>query len=189
MKKLTFTLSVICCILLAGCSYEVTVSKKEGEETGSIDGDATLSKQDKQASILDFINEDIAQVSSFETDAFESYTSVTGENYLNDEIMYEELTTITIPAYERAIEEVEGLEAPFEELEPMLEQIKTACNTFYGALLLQKQALEEQDEEIMNQANEKLMEYSELIGAYHDDMKALSKEFGIDYAPNGFEVE
>ncbi|WP_404469226.1 hypothetical protein [Sutcliffiella horikoshii] len=186
MKKLTFILLAICCILLTGCNYEVTVSKKEGEETGSTDGDTTLSKQDKQTSILDFINKDIAQVSSFEMEAFESYSAVTGENYLNDEIIYEELTTITIPAYERALDATERLKAPFQELEPMIEQIKIASNTFYEALLLQKQALEEQDEEIMNQANEKLQEYSELIGTYHENMKALSKEFGIDYEPNGF---
>lgn len=187
MKNLTFTLLAICCLVLTGCNYEVKISSNEGEETSSSDNENTLSEKEKQASLLDFINEDIANVSSFEMEAFQSFSSVSGENYINDEMMYEELTTTTIPAYEKALEETEKLEAPFPELEPMLQQIKTASNAFYDALLLQKQALEEQDEEIMNQANEKLLEYSDLIGAYHEDMKTLTKEYNIDYEPNGFQ--
>ena len=189
LKNVMFTLLAICCLVLAGCNYEVKVSSNsnEGQETNSADKENTLSEKEKQAALLDFINGDIAKVSSFEVEAFQSFSSVSGENYINDELMYEELTSTTVPAYEKALEETEKLEAPFPEMEPLLEQIKTASNAFYEALLLQKQALEEQDEEIMNQANEKLLEYSDLIGAYHEDMKALTNEYNIDYEPNGFQ--
>lgn len=187
MRNFTFTLLAICCLVLTGCNNEGKVSSNEGEETISGDNENTLSEKEKQTGLLDFINEDIAKVSSFEMEAFQSFDSVSGENYINDELMYEELTTTTIPAYEKALEETEKLEAPFPELEPMLEQIKNASNTFYDALVLQKQALEEQDAEIMNQANEKLLEYRNQIGAYHADMKALTEDYNIDYEPNGFQ--
>lgn len=187
MRNFTFTLLAICCLVLTGCNNEGKVSSNEGEETISGDNENTLSEKEKQTGLLDFINEDIAKVSSFEMEAFQSFDSVSGENYINDELMYEELTTTTIPAYEKALEETEKLEAPFPELEPMLEQIKNASNTFYDALVLQKQALEEQDAEIMNQANEKLLEYRDQIGAYHTDMKALTEDYNIDYEPNGFQ--
>lgn len=200
MKKLLW-LSVIIPVLLSGCGevqisinkdQEVEskepVSNKNDNEKVELMNDGSESEEvtdvDKQKAILQFINEDIYKVAEYEVVAFQSLASVSGVNYTDDPTVYHELTRNTIPAYEKALKEAKGIEAEIPELEVMTDRIVTATQTFYDALILEKKAIEDQDEDLINQSNAKMEEYYKLVEAYHSDMQLLAEEYGVTYDLN-----
>ncbi|CAN7152411.1 hypothetical protein [Rossellomorea sp. LjRoot5] len=199
MKKL-LGLALITAVLLSGCG-EVQISinkdqeveaetaskKKENEKVDLISDEPESEKTreaDKQKAILRFINEDIYKVAEYEVVAFQSLASVSGVNYTDDQTVYRELTTNTIPAYKKALNEAQGIEAEIPELEEMGDRVVTATQTFYDALILEKKAIEDQDEGLINESNAKMEEYYKLVDAYHSDMKLLAEEYNVTYDLN-----
>lgn len=200
MKKL-LGFSVITAVLLSGCG-EVQISINKDQEVESkeavsnkndndkvelmIDGSESeeMTDADKQKAILQFINKDIYKVAEYEVIAFQSLASVSGVNYTDDPTVYNELISNTIPAYEKALKEAMGIEAEIPELEVMTDRIVTATQTFYDALILEKKAIEDQDESLINESNAKMEEYYKLVEAYHSDMKLLAEEYGVTYDLN-----
>ncbi|MGG1629339.1 hypothetical protein [Rossellomorea sp. NRS-1567] len=200
MKKL-LGLSVITAVLLSGCGeVQISINKDQevkSGETGSNKKDnekvellndgvesEEMTDADKQKAILQFINEDIYKVAEYEVVAFQSLASVSGVNFTDDPTVYKELTRNTIPAYEKALKEAKDIEAEIPELEVMTDRIVTATQTFYDALILEKKAIEDQDEDLINQSNAKIEEYYKLVEAYHSDMKVLAEEYGVTYDLN-----
>ena len=199
MKQL-LGLALITAVLLSGCG-EVQISinkdqeveaetgstKKEKEKVDLINDEPESEKMkeaDKQKAILQFINEDIYKVAEYEVVAFQSLASVSGVNYTDDQTVYRELTTITIPAYEKALNEAQAIETGIPELEEMANRVVTATQTFYDALILEKKAIEDQDEGLINESNAKMEEYYKLVDAYHSDMKLLAEEYNVTYDLN-----
>jgi hypothetical protein len=197
MKKL-LGLALLTAVLLSGCG-EVQISINKDQEVEAETGSAKKEKvdlindesesekmkeADKQKAILQFINEEIYKVAEYEVVAFQSLASVSGVNYTDDQTVYRELTTITIPAYEKALNEAQGIEAGIPELEEMATRVVTATQTFYDALILEKKAIEDQDEGLINESNAKMEEYYKLVDAYHSDMKLLAEEYNVTYDLN-----
>lgn len=145
--------------------------------------------EEQQEAILQFINVDVARVSSYEMEAFDSLAKVSGENYTDDETMYLELVENTIPAYEKALAEVKNIEVQGQELEEMKKRLLVATETFYEAILLQKQALEQQSEELMVESNFKQEEYIQLVDAYHLELELLSLKYKVEYERNDENTE
>ncbi|MCC5803447.1 putative periplasmic lipoprotein [Rossellomorea vietnamensis] len=197
MKKL-LGLALLTAVLLSGCGeVQISINKDQEveAETGSdkkekvdLISDESKSEKmkeaDKQKAILQFINEDIYKVAEYEVVAFQSLASVSGVNYTDDQTVYRELTTITIPAYEKALNEAQGIEAGIPELEEMATRVVTATQTFYDALILEKKAIEDQNEGLINESNAKMEEYYKLVDAYHSDMKLLAEEYNVTYDLN-----
>lgn len=197
MKKL-LGLALITAVLLSGCGeVQISINKDQEveAETGSTKKEKVdlisdesenekMKEADKQKAILQFINEDIYKVAEYEVVAFQSLASVSGVNYTNDQTVYRELTTVTIPAYEKALNEAQGIEAGIPELEEMANRVVTATQTFYDALILEKKAIEDQDEGLINESNAKMEEYYTLVDAYHSDMKLLAEEYNVTYDLN-----
>ncbi|WP_034764873.1 putative periplasmic lipoprotein [Rossellomorea vietnamensis] len=197
MKKL-LGLALLTAVLLSGCGeVQISINKDQEveAETGSakkekvdLISDETESEKmkeaDKQKAILQFINEEIYKVAEYEVVAFQSLASVSGVNYTDDQTVYRELTTITIPAYEKALNEAQSIEAGIPELEEMATRVVTATQTFYDALILEKKAIEDQDEGLINESNAKMEEYYKLVDAYHSDMKLLAEEYNVTYDLN-----
>ncbi|QHE63548.1 hypothetical protein FHE72_23050 [Rossellomorea vietnamensis] len=197
MKKL-LGLALLTAVLLSGCG-EVQISINKDQEVEAETGSAKKEKvdlindesesekmkeADKQKAILQFINEEIYKVAEYEVVAFQSLASVSGVNYTDDQTVYRELTTITIPAYEKALNEAQSIEAGIPELEEMATRVVTATQTFYDALILEKKAIEDQDEGLINESNAKMEEYYKLVDAYHSDMKLLAEEYNVTYDLN-----
>ncbi|WP_406685998.1 hypothetical protein [Rossellomorea vietnamensis] len=197
MKKL-LGLALITAVLLSGCGeVQISINKDQEveAETGSTKKEKVdlisdesenekMKEADKQKAILQFINEDIYKVAEYEVVAFQSLASVSGVNYTDDQTVYRELTTITIPAYEKALNEAQGIEAGIPELEEMADRVVTATQTFYDALILEKKAIEDQDEGLINESNAKMEEYYKLVDAYHSDMELLAEEYNVTYDLN-----
>lgn len=83
------------------------------------------------------------------------------------------------------MEEAESIEGEIPELEEMTERIVTATQIFYDSLLIEKQALEEQDEVLIEESNAKIEEYYRLVESYHSDMKFLAEKYDVTYQVEG----
>jgi hypothetical protein len=201
MKKL-LGLALITAVLLSGCGeVQISINKNQEPQTeennskeennkglslvDDVKDSEKLTDADKQKAIIKFINEDIQRVAEYEVMAFESLASVSGVNYTDDETLYKELTSTTIPSYEKALGEAESIEGEIPELEEMTKRIVEATQIFYDSLLLEKKALEDQDEGLIEESNAKIEEYYRLVESYHSDMKLLAEKYDVTYQVDG----
>lgn len=169
-------------VMLVACSNSNdTSSEKPSDQEQTSTTDNELSYEEKQKEIVNFINEDMNEIAGYETKANEALATVSGENFKNDQELYDVLTSEVIPEYEKAIETADSLEVTVEELEPIKDQMEEALNIYYDALMLEKEALEKTDQELIEQSNAKGQEYLSALNEYHDQMEKLAKEYDIDY--------
>lgn len=165
-------LAVFCFFLfIAGCSMNGDSSKKETEAVNKAD----------QQNILTFINEDVQTIAQYEKQANQALAAVSGDHFENNEAVYTALVEEAIPAYGQAVEEVKHLQAPIEELQPMVEYIQQSISAYHEVLLLREKGLKEGDPVLIDQAKQKADEYYQLISAYHEEMRKLSEEHDIKY--------
>ncbi|MEK4970940.1 hypothetical protein NSQ89_00940 [Niallia sp. FSL R7-0648] len=181
MTKLFYSIITVV-LMLVGCSNDSSTSERQ-ETKGNVNKEE-LSYKDTQGEIVDFINNDIQKIVTYETEANQQLATVSGDNYNSDEELYEVLTSKVIPTYEKAVNEAKELQVSAEELEPMKSKIKEATSTYYEALILEKEALEKKDKGLIEESNKKGQEYIVLINSYHEDMKNLASKYEIDYQPN-----
>lgn len=172
MAKLIYSLIAVL-ILLVGCSNNSTTKEEDTKEEASFD--------DTQKEVVDFINNDVAKVSAYETEANEALETATGDNFKSDEELYKVLINQVIPTYEKAVNEAKNIEVTSSELKPLKKQMEEATSTYYDALQLEKQGLETKEEDLFGQSNAKAQEYLLLIKDYHEDMAKLAKKYDIDY--------
>lgn len=168
--------------MLVGCSNDLSTTEKQ--ETKKNVSEEELSFEEKQKEIVQFINDDMQNIVNYETEANQQLATVSGENFRSDQELYEVLTVKVIPTYEKAVNEVKNLEVSIDELEPLIKQIEVATGTYYEALMLEKEALEKNDKELIEKSNSKAQEYMEKITSYHEDMKNLAGDYEIDYQLN-----
>lgn len=170
--------------MLVGCSSGISSEKQTDSKQASPASTSTdneLSYEEKQKEIVDFINEDMNEIASYETKANKALASVSAENFKNDEELYKVLTSEVIPEYEKALEKAKSLEVSVEELTPIKDKMEKALIIYYDALQLEKEALEKTDKALIEQSNAKGSEYIEAITEYHVEMEKLAEEYGVDY--------
>ena len=159
MKKITvFILSLLLLFNLVGCG-----------------------NRQKQEALLNYINVDLAELSEMETAFTESYGSVTGDNYTNDYVLYEELTNITSTLArklnDKAVELVETIEDE-EILEVHKKYMKFASNNL-NAINLILSAVENQDYSQVSLANEKLNEATTIGIDFRKELNSLAEKYNV----------
>ncbi|MGX1194546.1 hypothetical protein [Metabacillus sp. SLBN-84] len=145
----------------------------------------TAAPQEKktQEEILSVINEDVANISANEVKANQILGSVSGENYRNDQELYDVLVQQVIPIFNQAVDDAEALDPKSDELDQQLRIMTDALKIYQKALMLEKEALEKQDEQLLEQSNRLGLDYQSAIKKYHEGMEKLTEKYGIDYEP------
>ncbi|MBN6885308.1 hypothetical protein ACUXHY_000445 [Cytobacillus horneckiae] len=85
-----------------------------------------------------------------------------------------------LPTYEKAVNEVKELEANIYRLKPLKSLLEKAIATYYEGLVLQKEALEQKDENLIEHSNAKGEEYMGILDEYRKEMNLLAEKYNIE---------
>ena len=129
--------------------------------------------------IVNYTNQDLLTIAELERKALESYASVIGDNYTNDERLYDELNKNVVPLYSRFLN---GL----RNINPDEEEIRRVHGIYlYGAELLLDGfktlmfGIETNNKNIISQANEKIIKGREEVERWKSALIELYKKYGV----------
>lgn len=131
--------------------------------------------------LLTYINTEIPAVNKYESTALDSYNSVIGTNYTDDQTLYIALTQTVIPSYSLLKSSLEDitLRLKTKEVRTLNERYIDGANEQYDAFLLLKTALEQGDSSIVQQADEKLNTGRKHIREWKIELDDLCKKNGV----------
>ncbi|BDH60648.1 hypothetical protein MTP04_07780 [Lysinibacillus sp. PLM2] len=129
--------------------------------------------------LLSYVNEDLVPLAEKETEILEEYASVTGENYTDDETTYYHISDVILPLYTDFIEDIEALKFESTEIRDVHELFIQAHNTQYNGIVQVMSAIENQDYDMMIQANEKLEEGRTGLRDYQYELQDLAKKYDV----------
>ena len=136
----------------------------------------------KSEALLKYINEDLAVLSEMETKFLESYESVTGNNYINDYIMYEEFSRNTMvlsrDLNNKAIEIIKNIDD--EEISELHRIYINLTSNYMNVVSLTLAALETQDFTNISLANEKLNNANNLALDFKEKLNVLAEKYNVD---------
>lgn len=135
-----------------------------------------------QDELLEYINGAARkEVSDLETKAKDSFSSVSGDNYKDDETMLKELETKTKDLAQQVIDKAtalgEGLEN--EELKKVHEKYISSLKSFQSGVDKAIQALKDSDQALGEKANESIDKANEEGEAYLEELKKLAEKLDV----------
>jgi len=110
----------------------------------------------KQEDLLNYLNQELPRAAGIESQVVSSFEGVTGENYTDDDTMLKALRDEVIPASKRLIEAVEAIVPAEQELRDIHKIYVDAVKLQDVAFAMYVTALEQQDRDIVERANDKL---------------------------------
>ncbi|MFC5467027.1 hypothetical protein [Lederbergia graminis] len=209
MKKIGSYLIIVLLLFLAGCGVKNSsedksneVDKNTGNKVEELTGEENTNEditdeEDKEKNpSTDEISEDdsefnelkkafaeyvnaIKQLAPEEGRLISLYSSVTGENYVNDETLYTTLKKEVVPGYNQFVDDVEEILPRNKEIRAAHEQYIAAVNTQYSAFTLILSAIDAQDPDIITEANGKLSIAKTIMDEYLNTIEQLSEKTGI----------
>ncbi|HLU24072.1 MAG TPA: hypothetical protein VKZ77_16540 [Bacillaceae bacterium] len=214
MKKIGSYFIIVLLLFLAGCGVKITLNDKSSDvdkNTGNkveemtdqedTSEDTTDESDEEKSSSSDEVSEEdtalnelkkafaeyvnaIKQLAPEEGRLISLYSSVTGENYVNDETLYTTLKKEVVPGYNQFVDDVEEILPRNKEIRAAHEQYIEAVNTQYSAFTLILSAIDAQDPDIITEANGKLSIAKTIMDEYLNTIEQLSEKTGIPLDPN-----
>ncbi|PGV55827.1 hypothetical protein [Bacillus sp. AFS037270] len=132
-----------------------------------------------QDDLLNYVNKEMKQAGKLEAAAVSSYEGVSGANYKDDQTMYDALTKEVIPNYNEFIKELDSVKIETDELQGIHEIYIEGADIQYKAFVTIKQALEEQDPALVQEANDMLADAREHIRDYKSKLNKLAKDHDV----------
>lgn len=131
--------------------------------------------------LLNYINTDMKPLAAKEQKVLDDYDSVTGNNYTDDETLYNKLIDEILPEYRDFISELEGINIETKELSDIHEKYIDAANTQQQGLIKITDALEKQNIGLAAEANQMLTEGRKGLRDYQKEIKNLAKEHNVEF--------
>lgn len=160
MKKVLRIIAVTCMVMLC-----VTGCGKEQDE------------------FLDYVNGDARkEVAELEKKVKESYASVTGDNFQDDETTLQELSTNTVNSLKEAVDKATSLGTKLEgeKLKKVHELYVAALRDLQSGIDQFIEVLKSGDADKMTQVNETLAKANEEATNYLGELKKLAEELGVE---------
>ncbi|MBY7739485.1 hypothetical protein [Paenibacillus polymyxa] len=157
MKKISIFMLVLCCFsILAACSTDPV--KKD---------------------LITYVNDGMLPLTQDEKAVTEKYESVTGDNFTDDETLYNTLRDDIIPEYTKYLDKVEAVKTETPEVRAVHETYIKAVSTQKEALITMIDALEKGDLNLINESNTKLSEGKKLFRDFGEQVNTLAKEHDV----------
>ncbi|NHC40247.1 hypothetical protein G6549_09705 [Bacillus sp. MM2020_1] len=157
MKRRLFVLIIPLILMLSGCS-----------------GDPV------QDDLLNYVNKEMKEVGKSESTAVSAYEGVSGTNYQDDQTMYDTLMKDVIPNYSEFVKELESVKIETDEVREIHEIYIEGANIQFNAFAKIKQALENQDADLIQEANDMLSDARTHIRDYQTKLNKLAKEHDVE---------
>ncbi|TWD95725.1 hypothetical protein FB550_11287 [Neobacillus bataviensis] len=132
-----------------------------------------------QDDLLNYVNKEMKQAGKLEAAAVSAYEGVSGANYQDDQTMYDALTKEVIPNYNKFIKELDSVNIETDELQEIHEIYIEGADIQYKAFVTIKQALEEQDPALVQEANDMLADARDHIRDYKNKLNKLAKDHDV----------
>ncbi|HCG4535913.1 hypothetical protein [Ureibacillus chungkukjangi] len=192
MKRLSLFLSLFAFVFLVGCSEKDSKKETTTEEPVVTDEPTTTEEETETETETEPSNPDLDLAMEFtnyidqiillapEEDRIISlYDSVTGVNYVNDEILYYTLLDDVLPSYRQFVVDLESIMPKNSRIQELHELYIEGANTQYNAFTLMVSAIEKQDMDTMTQANQGLDQARALLRDWLYEVDAISIETGV----------
>ena len=130
----------------------------------------------EQDEFLEYMNGDARkEVTDLEKKAKESYSSVSGDNYKDDQTMFDELSKNTTDLVKQTVDKATSLGEKLEgeELKKVHEMYVTALKDLQSGIEQLVKGVENGDADIVSQANEVLGKSNEEETKYMEELKKL----------------
>ncbi|SOC39286.1 hypothetical protein [Ureibacillus acetophenoni] len=168
---------------------EVVVEEEEVEDekdttnntTDNQNKDNTTTENDDLALAFQAYIDEIMLLAPEEIRIIEAYGSVSGNNYVNDSIMYDELYYNVVPSYNEFVIALEGISSDNEIINDLHAIYVEAATIQLGAFTVMITALEEQSRDLVEMANQGLSEASSLITEWQAQVQILSVQTGVSF--------
>ncbi|MED1467616.1 hypothetical protein [Bacillus salipaludis] len=134
--------------------------------------------------LQNYVNKQTKPLAKKEKEVINLYESVTGANYTNDKTTYNTMVQEVIPKYRDYIAEVESIRPKTKEVRDIHEIYLKAVNLQNSAFIMIVSAIEEQDLNKINEANNKLTEARKLMREYQNALKELAKKHDLTFEIN-----
>ncbi len=129
--------------------------------------------------LVTYVNQGILNISALEKKAFESYASVTGQNYTSDEAVFNALKDDVIPTYSRYIYLLKKIEVD------TLEVLQLHRIYIQGAELLEKgfrtkmSGIENENVNLINRGNSEIEAGYAITEKWRSELTTLYKAHGV----------
>jgi hypothetical protein len=134
-----------------------------------------------QKDLLNYINKEMKPLAKVEEQIIAEYESETGDNYTDDESLYNALNDSIIPQYNDFIEQIEAITPETPEVTKVHNVYIDAANTQAAAFVQALGALENQDLDAMSEVNEKLSKARAGMRDYSLQLEELAKEHNVEF--------
>jgi hypothetical protein len=132
-----------------------------------------------QQDLLNYINVELPKVATIESEAIDAYSSVVGDNYTSDDVMYKKITEVVIPKYTSFSKQLAAIVPATGELKKIHKEYVKASQEQLKAFNLIADALQKQDANEIKQANAELSKAASLIASWKKDLLAMCKKHNI----------
>lgn len=132
-----------------------------------------------QDDLLNYVNKEMPKAFDLETKAVSAYDDVSGPNYTDDQTMYDALNNEIIPNYKAFVDELDAVKTETDEVRKVHEIYIKGAESQYRAFLKIKSALEQQDANMIEDANNLLSEARQHIRDYQNELNKLAKEHDV----------
>ncbi len=132
-----------------------------------------------QDDLLNYINTDLPPLVEIEEEVMYTYEKVTGDNYTDDIVLYDALTEQIIPTYRKFVEQIEDIDPKTQEVKDLHELYIAAANTQFNAFTQMVAAIEQQDTNLITNANEKLTKARKGIRDFTNKLDELTKKHNV----------
>lgn len=132
-----------------------------------------------QQDLINYINVEMDKVADLESTAIEAYASVSGENYQSDSLMYAVISETVVPNYQEFYNNLSNIKPATDEVAVLHKEYVRAAADQLNAFQLILEAIEKQDAEIINRANEELDEARALLKLWRMDLDSACAKHNV----------
>lgn len=132
-----------------------------------------------QQDLVNYINVEMEKVRDLESTAVQAYASVSGENYENDSIMYTVINETVLPNYQEFYNTLSSIKPATEEVANLHREYVRAASDQLEAFNLIIEAIEKQDVQIINRANEDLSQARALLTLWREDLDSACVKHNV----------